>query len=65
MNKIVIDCISCQEWNRTSNVICYLCDKEYMQHPYCGQSELPESMRSSSYKEYYIHVLCNGKHVKL
>ena len=46
-------------------MICKDCGQEYWKHPYCGNSELPESMRSSTRKEYFLHVLCNGEHIKL
>lgn len=50
---------------RTGDLDCEACGKPYRKHPYCKQSELPESMTSSIRPEYYIHVLCDGRHVKL
>ncbi len=42
-------------------VICDICKKEYWRHPYCGNSKLPEDMGEG----YFLHILCNGDHVKL
>jgi hypothetical protein len=47
------------------DMICKDCGKEYWRHPYCGNSEYGESMTASFYKQYYLHVLCNGEHIKL
>lgn len=44
---------------------CATCRKPYRDHPSCAQSELPEHMSSSGYREFILHVLCDGRHVKL
>lgn len=45
--------------------ICPVCELPPRKHPYCKGSPLPESMCSSSFPEYFLHVLCDGRHVKL
>jgi hypothetical protein len=45
--------------------VCARCGKDYYHHPSCAQSELPEHMSSSGYREFILHVLCDGTHVKL
>ncbi len=46
--------------------LCPSCSRPYRVHPYCANSALPESTQCSSIsKEYILHVLCNGDHVKL
>lgn len=50
----------------SSSNVCDECGEPYWKHPHCANSELPESMRSSTVsKEYSLHVLCDGRHVKL
>lgn len=53
------------DFHRAGNLTCEACGKEYSQHPYCGKSQLPTSMSSSTFPQYFIHVLCDGTHVKL
>ena len=45
--------------------VCPTCKRSYYDHPYCQNSELAEQLRSSSFPEYILHVLCDGRHVKL
>jgi hypothetical protein len=40
------------------NCLCS-CDSEYWRHPYCARSY------SEWAQVYTLHVLCNGRHVKL
>jgi hypothetical protein len=46
--------------------ICTICGRSYWKHLQCANSSLPEVMQSSSInREYILHVLCDGAHVKL
>jgi len=43
------------------NVICETCGKEYWRHPYCrGYVTM-----LTGEPMYYIHVACDGRHLKL
>ena len=45
--------------------VCSACHKLYYDHPNCKNSEVHKRMRSSSFPEYVLRVLCDGTHVKL
>jgi hypothetical protein len=46
--------------------VCKTCRKLYREHPFCANSELPESMQLAAiFREYSLNVLCNGDHVHL
>lgn len=47
------DCI-----RASGDVECEQCSKLYRDHPYCAGSRLPDN-------HYFLHVLCDGTHVKL
>lgn len=47
----------------SGEVICDRCGNPYRKHRYCVQSELPRN--GSRYPSYFLHVLCDGTHVKL
>lgn len=65
--RIKIVCLDgCEEdFIRAGDLDCEKCKEPYRKHPYCRQSQLPESMRAGRWAEFYIHVLCDGRHVKL
>jgi UDP-2-acetamido-3-amino-2,3-dideoxy-glucuronate N-acetyltransferase len=49
-----------------SHCLCTTCGLEYYEHPYCANSTVPASLRSSSVVvEYSLRVICGGMHVKL
>ncbi len=50
---------------RTGTDMVCKCGIPYRLHPHCANSKLPESMASLSRPEYFLHVICNGRHVKL
>ncbi len=50
---------------RTGTDMVCTCGIPYRQHPHCAHSRLPESMSGSLRPEYFLHVLCDGRHVKL
>lgn len=52
-------------YRASGNVICDVCNQPYYKHHYCSNSKIPEDMNASSWPMYYLHVLCNGEHVKL
>lgn len=56
------DCDGNDTFLRTGNLVCPICDKQYSKHPYCSNSKYIDSLGRD---EYYLHVLCNGTHVKL
>lgn len=47
---------------RTEDMKCAVCDKLYSRHPYCVESK---AVYGGEVMYYYIHVLCDGRHVKL
>ena len=48
---------------RTSgDCICLQCNKRYWEHPYCAQAV---NEGCYGFNSYFLHVLCNGEHVKL
>jgi hypothetical protein len=47
------------------DVLCGKCGIAYRLHPYCANSKLPESMSASQFPQYFLHVACGGRHVKL
>ena len=50
-------------FERTSGkLICLSCNKKYWQHPYCAQAVSEEC---HGFNSYFVHVLCDGRHVKL
>jgi hypothetical protein len=44
---------------------CPKCGLAYRLHPHCANSRLSDAMAASTRPEFYLHVLCNGDHVKL
>jgi len=42
--------------------VCKICGKYYWEHPYCSNSRFTDGLDRDS---YYLHVLCDGVHVKL
>lgn len=67
--SVVCQGANCDEldfYRASGDCICPVCGADYRHHPYCANSELPESMQSGSVnKGYHLHVLCNGDHVHL
>ena len=61
MIKVIEHKCDLKSIRRSGNLICSFCNLEYGRHPYCGNSKLPEDMGEG----YFLHVLCNGEHVKL
>lgn len=61
-----VECGLQEMYRASSTNVCDDCQEPYWKHPRCANSELPEPMRSSTaLKEYSIHVLCDGRHVKM
>lgn len=42
--------------------LCPDCGQEYYRHPYCSNSRFEDG---AGFVCYYLHVLCDGSHVKL
>ena len=60
------DCKADDFYRASGDCVCPSCRKPYRRHPFCANSELPESMQSSTvFRDYHLHVLCNGDHVHL
>jgi len=52
-----------KDWYRAGgDCECSVCGKLYYDHPYCAQFK---NENGGAYDSYYMHVLCNGDHVKL
>lgn len=49
----------------SGDCVCATCGKLYYDHPRCKNSSLPEQLSSSTFPEYLLRVLCDGRHVKL
>lgn len=63
-----VDCSARSRHSRRADgsCVCPTCHEPYWRHPACANSELPESMQSSSLsRDYYLRVICNGDHVHL
>lgn len=50
---------------RTGTDMVCKCGIPYRQHPYCANSKLGPERSSSVRPEYFLHVICGGRHVKL
>ena len=46
----------------SGDVECEQCANPYRDHSYCAGSELRDT---GFYPQYFLHVLCDGTHVKL
>ncbi len=62
MRLKVVGCFCNLNFYRASgDVICQVCKLEYWKHPYCSNSRTSEDLGGN----YFLHILCNGEHVKL
>lgn len=60
------DGCGCEAAERTDGRCkCPKCGLEHRLHPYCANSKLGPNQSSSTFPEYFLHVLCDGRHVKL
>lgn len=49
----------------SDDCLCGGCGLAYRLHPHCANSKLGPALSSSVQPEYFLHVLCDGRHVKL
>jgi hypothetical protein len=56
------DCDGNETFIRASGKCVCECGKFYWQHPYCSNSKFIDDLGRD---DYYLHILCDGTHVKL